>query len=83
MEEIEDRQPKGQRKTRLTVGSASVPISIIVNTLIFRTWGDSMGIDFTIAAASVVSSIISVGVLCFWDLRGIVLSRFHRRRRQP
>lgn len=68
------------RKARVTAGGVSVPVAIIVTTILNHEWGETLGQDVTIAIASLVSSAISVSVLCFWDLRAIFLNKFRNRR---
>jgi hypothetical protein len=81
--EYERRTVNGkQRAHRIAVGGVSAPISIVISTLIHHFWGDTMGTDFTIAVSSLASSLITVLAICFWDIRGIILSRMFKRRRK-
>ena len=75
------REVTGQdRKARIVVGGASVPIAILLNAVILRVWELDMGTDVSIALSSMLGSLVSVALLCFWDLRGVVLAYFAHRR---
>lgn len=69
-----------KRSHRIAAGSLSVPVSIIVGGLIHHYWGDSLGTEFTIAAGSVAGSACTLLSLCFWDIRGLLLTRLRKRR---
>lgn len=70
----------GQRRHRVSVGSASVPVAIIINFIVMKQWGIVLSDEMLIAVSTLIGSITSVVSICFYDLRGILLSRFMRRR---
>ena len=70
-----------QRKLRVATGSASAPIAIIVSYVVYQFWGKTMTTEVMIAISTLMGSLVSVLSVCFWDLRGIVLSRLYKRRR--
>lgn len=68
------------RKSRVTVGGLSLPVSIIISWGFNKALGGDMPVDVTIAVSSVVGALVSVGSLCFWDIRAILMERFRKRR---
>lgn len=71
------------RKTRLTVGTASVPAGIVVCWVISNYMGGKeMPQEVAMSVGAIVGSITSVLSLCFQDLRGIFLARFRGKREE-
>ena len=79
MEEQRESNVRSRGK-RITAGGVSVPIALIVSYIIKETWGHDMPDDVLIALASVIGSLVTVGTLCFNDIRGVLLARMKRRR---
>lgn len=69
-----------QRGSRLKVGGLSAPISILIAYAVHQLWGTEMSTEVTIAVSSLVSSIVTVFSLCFWDIRALLLERYRARR---
>lgn len=76
----ERRVPAVKRSHRIMAGGISVPVSIIAGGIIHKLWGDSMGAEFTMAVASLAGSACTLVSICFWDIRGIVMARYRKRR---
>lgn len=69
-----------QRKHRIAVGGISAPLSLLLVFLVRDIWGKPVTEELMIAISTLMGSLVSVATICFWDLRGIVLSRLRRRR---
>jgi len=68
------------RASRLRAGGISAPISILVTYGVHQLWGTNMSTEVTIALTSLISSIVTIFSLCFWDIRAIFLERYKARR---
>ncbi len=84
---LERRATNGsQRKERMAAGGLAAPVSILANYIIFLLWGKNVSTEVAIAISSLVGSFVSVMTICFWDLRGLLLSWVRLtclRRRKP
>ncbi len=69
-----------QRKHRVAVGGISAPLSLVLVFLIRDIWGKPMSEELIIGFSTLMGSATSVATICFWDLRGVILSRLRRRR---
>jgi hypothetical protein len=77
----EERRSNGSgRKSRLALGGASSPIALLLAWYLYQWWGKPMTEFELIALSSVTGSVTSALALCFWDLRGILLSLLRKRR---
>lgn len=77
----EERRSNGSgRKSRLALGGASSPIAILAAWYLYQWWGKPMDEFELIALSSVTGSVVSAVALCFWDLRGMLLSLIRKRR---
>jgi hypothetical protein len=56
-------------------------VAILLAWWIYSMWGKPMTELELIALSSVTGSLTSALALCFWDLRAMLLSFVHRRRR--
>lgn len=84
-EQSERRNINGaHRRQRVAMGGLSAPIAILVAMVVNRWFEKSMTDEEIIAVSAVVGSVVSTISICFWDLRGILLSyAFHRRSDDP
>jgi len=69
-----------QRMGRITLGGVSSPAGIVIAWLLVNAWGKPMTELELIALSSVAGSLTSMMAICFWDLRGILLSLVKHRR---
>lgn len=69
-----------QRKSRVAAGGVSAPVAIILTWTITEHWGTQMSDEVIIALATLVGSAVTAITVCFYDLRGMLLSRLYHRR---
>lgn len=81
MHEKRSQNHNGQRKTRVTLGATSSPVGIVFAWAIYHQLGWKMSEFELIAFSSVIGSVTSAMAICFWDLRGLLLNRIYKRRK--
>lgn len=76
----ERRTVQKRRRSRVVAGGVSAPIGIIINFILLRNGVSEMPSEVQMAIFSVTGSVLSVIVLCFEDIRAIILDRIKAQR---
>lgn len=80
---MDERRGSGShRKRRVALGASSSPFGIVLAWWLYNAIGWTMTEFELIAFSSFCGSVTAAATICFWDLRGMFLSRVHRRREE-
>lgn len=76
------RRTDGERGSRLAAAGISVPLAVIINHYLVKFDGSLGEPDMQAAVTSLIGSLVTILVVCFYDVRGLILSQWFRRRRR-
>ena len=75
-----DERETGRGK-RVTVGSLSGTIAILISYAVHERWGKDMPIEVVISISTLIGSLITTAALCARDFQGLALAWVYRGRR--
>lgn len=75
-----EKREGSHRSQRLTIGGLSAPLALVLSFFYDQHFGQEMPDQVSIAIATLIGSLVSVGALCLEDLRCLILAYFRHRR---